>query len=65
MYIITSEKDLSETLELVKAVGLEVVESIFQSGKENPRTFFGSGRLNAIAAELDVRNSAHLGMELI
>ena len=54
-------------MELAKAVGLEVVESIFQSGKENPRTFFGSGRLNAIAAELDVRNSAHpwYGVDLI
>ena len=44
----------------------EVVESIFQSGKES-QTFFGSGRLNAIAAELDVENSAHPwhGVDLI
>ena len=46
---------------------MDIVECIFQSGKENPRTFFGSGRLNAIAAELDVRNSAHpwYGVDLI
>ena len=54
-------------LQLAKAVGLEIVECVFQSGKENPRSFFGSGRLNAIAAELDVRNSAHpwYGVDLI
>ena len=54
-------------MQLAKAVGLEIVECVFQSGKENPRSFFGSGRLNAIAAELDVRNSAHpwYGVDLI
>ena len=36
-----------------------MIECIFQSGRDSPRSFFGSGRLNVIAAELDARNSAH------
>ncbi len=57
--LLHKKKDINETLQLAKAIGLEVVECIFQSGKENPRTFFGSGRLNSIAAELDVMNASH------
>jgi GTP-binding protein HflX len=52
-------KDVEETIQLAKAIGLDIVECIFQSGKEHPRSFFGSGRLNAISAELEVINSAH------
>ncbi len=65
--LLHKKKNIEETLQLAKAVGLEIVECVFQSGKENPRSFFGSGRLNAIAAELDVRNSAHpwYGVDLI
>ena len=46
---------------------MEIVECIFQSGKESPRSFFRKGRLNIIAAELDVRNIAHPwhGVDLI
>ena len=53
------EKYIDETLQLANSIGLEVIECIFQSGKDNPRSYFGSGRLNVIAAELDARNSAH------
>ena len=53
------KRDVEETIQLASAIGLDIVECIYQSGKEHPRSFFGSGRLNAIAAELDVINSAH------
>ena len=57
--LLHKNKNIDETIQLANAIGLEIVECIYQSGKENPRSFFGSGKLNAIAAELDVRNSAH------
>lgn len=57
--LLHKNKQIEETIQLANAIGLEIVECIYQSGKENPRSFFGSGKLNVIAAELDARNSAH------
>lgn len=57
--LLHKKKDVAETLKLAKAVGLDIVECIYQSGKENHRTFFGSGKLNSISAELEMNNSLH------
>ena len=61
------KKDVDETLKLAKAVGLDVVECVFQSGKENQKSFFGTGKLNSISAEFEMKNPTHpwYGVDLV
>ena len=65
--LLTRERDTSEMESLAEAVGLVIVETLVQSGRENVRSYLGSGRLDAIAAELASRNAAHpwMGVDLV
>ena len=44
---------------LVATMGIEIVERLNQSGKEDPRSYFGKGRLQDVADELAATVDGH------
>jgi len=48
-----------ELIALAETMGIEVVDVQFQKGKDDPRTFFGKGRLQDIADEISSAVEGH------
>ena len=57
--MIRNEENSSEFEALVATMGIEIVERINQSGKEDPRSYFGKGRLQDVADELAATVDGH------
>ena len=57
--LLTRDENTWEFEELAETMGLNIVEVIFQSGKEDPSGFFGKGRLEDVGDELSMRPKGH------
>ncbi|MGY8735629.1 MAG: HflX-like GTP-binding protein [Candidatus Poseidoniales archaeon] len=57
--MIRNEENSGEFEALVATMGIEIVERINQSGKEDPRSYFGKGRLQDVADELAATVDGH------
>ncbi|MDP6870165.1 MAG: GTPase HflX [Candidatus Poseidoniaceae archaeon] len=53
------EGNPQELISLAETMGIEVVEIIFQTGKSDPRTYFGSGRLQDISDDISSAIEGH------
>ena len=67
LLLIRGQEDSSEFESLVKTMGITIVEVIYQPGKQDPKSFFGKGRLQDIADELRLRVANHpwQGIDLV
>lgn len=50
--LLTRETDVAEFRALAETMGVEIVEVLHQAGQVDPRTFFGSGRLESAGTDL-------------
>lgn len=62
--MIRDDENSREFEALVATMGIEIVERLHQSGKEDPRGFFGKGRLQDIGDELSGRVTGHPWQEV-
>ncbi len=51
--------DPTELLALAETMGIEVVDVQYQKGKDDPRTYFGKGRLQDVADEISTAVEGH------
>ena len=51
--------DTSELVALAETMGIEILDVQYQKGSEDPRSYFGKGRLQDVADELRLRVSNH------
>lgn len=51
--------DPAELLALAETMGIEVVDVQYQKGKDDPRTYFGKGRLQDVADEISTAVEGH------
>jgi GTP-binding protein HflX len=58
LLLVRGVEDTTELRSLAEAMGITIVETVAQSGHDDPRTYFGKGRLEDIA---DERNSTVTG----
>ena len=65
--LVRGEEDTSEMHDLAKTMGITVVETISQNGDQDPRTYFGKGRLLDIADEFQSLVGGHpwQGVDLV
>lgn len=65
--LLTREKDTWEFEELAETMGLEIIEVIYQQGREDPHGFFGKGRLEDVGDELSQSPIGHpwKGIDLV
>ena len=54
LLLVRGVEDTTELRSLAETMGITIVETVVQSGHDDPRTYFGKGRLEDIA---DERNS--------
>ena len=57
--LIRGDEDTSEFVALVETMGIAIVETLHQPGIEDPRGYFGKGRLQDVADELSSRVQGH------
>jgi len=57
--LLRGQEDTSELEALAKTMGIAIVETVVQAGDEDPRTYFGKGRLLDIADEFQSIVSGH------
>ena len=58
LLLVRGVEDTTELRSLAETMGITIVETVVQSGHNDPRTYFGKGRLEDIA---DERNSTVAG----
>lgn len=60
-------EDASEFIALVGTMGIQIVETLHQPGNEDPRGYFGKGRLQDVSDELTSRPTGHpwVGVDLV
>ena len=58
LLLVRGVENTTELRSLAETMGITIVETVVQSGKDDPRTYFGKGRLEDIA---DERNSTLVG----
>ena len=65
--LLRGNEDASEFIALVQTMGIQIVETLHQPGHEDPRTFFGKGRLQDVSDELSMRTKGHpwTGVDLV
>ena len=65
--LLTRDSEFKETHALLETMGIFIVETIVQSGLEDPRHFFGKGRLKDVANEITTISDAHpwRGVDLV
>ena len=65
--LLRGNENASEFIALVQTMGIQIVETLHQPGHEDPRTFFGKGRLQDASDELSMRTKGHpwTGVDLV
>ena len=65
--LLTRESEVSEFVALTSTMGIEIVETILQTGRSDPRSVIGSGRLEAVSDELKAKVRGHpwTGVDLV
>ena len=53
--LLRGNEDASEFIALVQTMGIQIVETLHQPGHDDPRTYFGKGRLQDVSDELSMR----------
>tara|TARA_B100001093_G_scaffold189183_1_gene181744 strand:- start:6627 stop:8033 length:1407 start_codon:yes stop_codon:yes gene_type:complete len=57
--LLRGEHDATEFISLVATMGIDIIETLHQPGREDQRGFFGKGRLQDVADELSTRTPGH------
>ena len=57
--MVRGEEDVSEFCSLVETMGIEIIETLQQPGKTDPKGYFGKGRLQDLSDELKTRTENH------
>ena len=57
--LIHRDGDPSELLALAETMGIDVIDIQYQKGKDDPRTYFGKGRLQDVADEISSAVEGH------
>ena len=67
LLLVRGAEDTRELTELAATMGIRIVETIHQTGRIDPRTYFGRGRLRDVAEEVAsvVRNHPWEGVDLV
>lgn len=65
--LLRGDEDASEFIALVGTMGIQIVEALHQPGNEDPRGYFGKGRLQDVSDELATRPKDHpwAGVDLV
>ena len=65
--LLRGNEDASEFIALVATMGITITETLHQPGHEDPRGFFGKGRLQDVSDELSTRTRNHpwSGVDLV
>lgn len=65
--LVRGHEDTREMEDLAATMGITIVETVVQVGREDPRTYLGKGRLTDIADELQGRVAGHpwAGVDLV
>ncbi len=65
--LVRGNEDTSEFESLVDTMGISIVEAIHQAGEQDPKGYFGKGRLQDISDELRLRVDRHpwQGVDLV
>ena len=53
------EGDPAELISLAETMGIDVLDVQYQKGKDDPRTYFGKGRLQDVADEISTAVEGH------
>ena len=57
--MVRGDDDPQEMMDLAATMGVTIVEIVRQAGREDPRTYFGKGRLQDVADERETAPPAH------
>jgi len=57
--LVRGDDDISEFCGLVSTMGIEIIETLNQSGTVDPKGYFGRGRLQDLSDELKTRSGNH------
>ena len=57
--LVRGSEDITEFSNLVKTMGIKIIEVIHQSGDIDAKGYFGKGRLRDVADELSTRVEGH------
>ena len=65
--LLRGSEDASEFIALVATMGIQIIETLHQPGHEDPRGYFGKGRLQDVSDELASRPQGHpwVGVDLV
>ncbi len=65
--LLRGDEDASEFIALVGTMGIHIIETLHQPGNEDPRGYFGKGRLQDVSDELATRPKDHpwAGVDLV
>jgi len=50
--LLTRQRDSKEFIGIAETMGIEIIEEVFQSGSDDPRGYFGKGRLEMVGSDL-------------